>query len=486
MPDEAVCAVAPPTVAEDNAYFQFDERTGFSKKAGFQLKPKQIEAVLDLVQWPKSLNKLEVGCGKTVVSTAVSLMQGYEVTVVTVPPILITGWVKWLNQVSSGVVEYRGLPKHRKRLQEQFESCRWIVCSHAIFRDDFEVIETALKRRWLEVIVDEAHFLKNSKSKLFKLVQKLTAGNRGCQMLTGTPISKPLDSYAYIKLKTPEIYKSRTAFEACHVAERDFFKNPIKYANLDILKERLDLRSVSGTKTEVHGYSLKPLTVPAEYELDPAHQRLYEQLVNERLLEFDNGTIIDASTAQKLRQALQQVVLNWAYFADDETVRPKFFDLLDLTLEEVEVDKLTSSKLIIWTKYKRSSKRVWDYCLAAGIPTVAAYGDTDSEKAVQAFMNDEKTRILVAQPQSCGAGLNPQHVCNEMLFAEIDTVPIYARQAFGRIDRVGQTKTPRIKIATALGTVQVGLLRDLLSNDDLVQQIEPTKKSVRDMLLGRD
>lgn len=478
MPDAAA------EIPEKSRYALFDEAYGFAEKAGFQLAPKQVEYVHQLIDWPKSLDKLEVGCGKTVVSTVVSLMQGYEVTVVTVPPILIKSWVTWLRQVSDRVVSYKGTPKQRLAMQPEFETCRWIVCSHAIFRDDFEEIERGIRRRWLEVIVDEAHWLKNPKSHLFKKVQKLGGGNRGIQLLTGTPVSKPLDAYSYIKLKNPEIYKSNTVFEACHVAERDFFKKPIKYANLDVLKERLDLRSVSGTKTEVHGYNLKALMPDCSYDLDPAHYRLYEKLVDDQLLDFPDGTIIDVSTAQRLRQALQQIVLNWAYFADDETVRPAFFDMLDLTMEEIEVDKLTSSKLIIWTKYKRSSKRVWDYCLAAGIPTVAAYGDSNAEKAVELFMENDKTRILVAQPQSAGAGLNPQHVCNEMLFAEIDTVPIYARQALGRIDRMGQTKTPRIKIATAARTVQVGLLHDLLNNDDLVQRIEPTKKSIREMLLG--
>lgn len=471
-------------MAQYSNYQAFDEAYGFSAKAGFQLKPKQIEYVELLVGWPKNLNKLEVGCGKTVVSSAVSLMLDYQVTVVTVPPILIKGWVKWLRQVSENVVSYKGSPVERRAMHAGLSAARWIVCSHAIFRDDFEVLEKAVRGRRAEVIVDEAHFMKNPKSILFKRVQKLTAGDRGNQALTGTPISKPLDSYAYIKLKNPEIYKNYGVFEACHVAERDFFKKPIKYANLDVLKERLDLHSVSGTKTEVHGYDKVVLTPPCEYDLDPAHYKIYEQLVDDQLLTFDDGSIIDASTAQKLRQALQQVVINWGYFAGDASVRPAFFDILDLTVEEIEVDKLTSSKLIIWTKYKRSSKRVWDYCLNLGIPTVAAYGDTNSEKAVDAFMDDEKTRILVAQPQSCGAGLNPQHVCSEMLYAEIDTVPIYARQSFGRIDRVGQLRTPRIKIATAARTVQVGLLNDLLYNDDMVQRIEPTKRSVREMLLG--
>ena len=100
-------------------------------------------------------------------------------------------------------------------------------------------------------------------------------------------------------------------------------------------------------------------------------------------------------------------------------------------------------------------------------------------------MHDPATRILVANPQSAGAGLNPQYVCSEALFLEMDTVPIYNRQSIGRLDRVGQTVRPRMRIAVALGTVQVGLFHDMLKNDDMVERIEPSKDSLRKMLLGQ-
>jgi hypothetical protein len=480
-------------------YEHFDAETGFSSKAGFQLSAKQIEKVHYLLLNPKNLNKMEVGCGKTVVSTVVSLMLDYRITIITVPPILITGWVEWLEQVSSDVLKYRGTPNERAGMN--IATARWVVCSHAIFRQDFARISADVAKacrtravsvdtrpkheRESEVIVDEAHALKNPKSVLYKKVVTITAGDVGLQMLTGTPISKPLDAYTYINLKSPGEYRSYAHFEAVHVAERDFFKNPTKYANLDLLRENLDKASVSGTKEEMHGYKLKPLTPNCHYDLDPQHMALYTKLVDEQLLSFEDGTIIDASSVQKLRQALQQVVVNWAHFANDPSKRAAIFDMIDLTMEEIEVTDKSKSKLIIWTTYKMSSKRIWDYCLAQGVKTVAAYGDSDSEKAVQLFMKDEATRILVAQPQSCGAGLNPQYVCSEALFPEISTVPIYNRQAWGRIDRVGQVRIPRMKLAVARGTVQEGLYLDLLRNDDMVAYIEPTKKSIRQMLLGQ-
>ena len=307
---------------------------------------------------------------------------------------------------------------------------------------------------------------------------------RNLQLLTGTPVNKPIDAYAYIKLVTPDVYRSMGHFEMMHVEERDFFKKPTKFGNLDLIKDNLAQQAISRTKEELHGYDLKPLFPDSEYELAPEHYKLYTKLVDEQLLLFDDGSMIDASTAQRLQHALQQVVVNYDYFSNVPANKSAAYDLIDLTISETECERPDKSKLIIWTKYKRTTRSVLAYC-GEKMSTVAAYSEANTERSINQFMDDPKTRILVAQYQSAGAGLNPQHVCNEALFLELDVVPLYIRQAMGRIDRTGQTKVPRMRFAVAKGTVQEVLLINLLRNDWLVEQVEPSKKGIREMLLGK-
>ncbi len=467
-----------------STYSQFDTDYSFALRAGFQLTPMQVNLVEQTARWGKSLNKAEVGCGKTVMSTVTSLMQGYDLTIITAPPILITGWAKWLRQVSEQVLIYRGSPKDREKLREGFSQARWIICSHAIYRDDYPQLVEAVKGRICEVVVDEAQALKNPQSMLYRKVSAMVMGDVGCQMLTGTPLSKPLDAYSYIKIKTPTVYRSYGHFEAMHVADRDFSKKPIAFCNLDMLASNLNMQTVSANKEEMHGYNLKPLVPDCSYDLDPAHYKLYAKLVDQQLLEFDDGSIIDATNSHKLRHALQQVVVNWDHYANDPSKRSAAYKVIDQTLEEIEVDRLDKSKLIIWVQYKRTAQSVIDYCNKLGIRTVGAYSEAPTEANVQAFLNDESVRVLVGNPQSCGAGLNPQGVCSEALFLEMSTVPMYMHQSMGRIDRVGQMKVPRFKFAVANKTIQTSLLSDLLRGDDLMQQVAPTMASIRAMLLG--
>lgn len=467
------------------SFREFDEAAGFSSKLPFTLAPLQIQDIEQFVLWDKSLNRYEVGGGKTVVSTIVSLMRCEDITIVTVPPILIRPWVRWLNSVSQDVVEYQGRDRN-KRLASA-KAVRWIVCSHAIFRQNFHIFEhIGTRTQRLGLIVDEAHWLKNVESQLYKKSVQLTYGaERFMQMLTGTPTSKPLDYYAYIKIISPHIYRTYEHFENLHVATRDQYRTPKTFKNLDMLSKNFEHHNILRTKEQIHGYNIKPLYPDCSYVLSDKHQALYERLVDEQLLLLPDGMKIDASTAQKLYHAMQQIVVNFSHFSGNPEDRSAAYDLLDLTVEQTECNTKGKSKLIVWTLYKMTSRSVWKYLEGLGIKTVAAYSETKSQDSFDQFMDDDDTRVLVAQYQSAGAGLNPQGVCWETLHLETSRTPLHAVQSFGRVDRMGQKHVPTIRVGVAENTIQTALFHQLLHNDDILSSIEGDRKKLRDLLLGR-
>lgn len=465
------------------SYEEFNKATGFEEKAGFKLTELQVQDALQFKAWRFSLNRYEVGGGKTTVSTLVSMMGDAETALVLVPPILIRPWIRWLEKFSDSVLMYRGTPVTRKKMV--LKGNRWIVMSHAIFRTDFERIYEELNGVNLDIIVDEAHWLKNIKSKLYTYTGVISNRPKGSlQMLTGTPTSTPLDSYAYMRLQRLNHYRSYAHFENCHVYKRDFFKRVTAYTNLEELSARFAERSIHRTKQEVHGYNNTPLYPDTTYELSPDHQALYIKLVEDQLLTFADDSVIDATTATRLYHACQQIVVNYDYFSNDPTNRSAAYDLIDQTIEETECLLEGKSKLIIWTYYKLTSRNVLAYLAKLGYDAVGAYSEVNSEKSFERFMDDPKCRIGVFQYQSAGAGLNPQAVCWEALFLELTTTPLLMTQSMGRIDRVGQLHKPSIRIAQAEGTIQTTLLQRLLENDHLVSTVERTKNSLRNALMG--
>lgn len=420
---------------------------------------------------------LEVGCGKTVCSTLVALSWKTPYVVIICPPIIIDDWADWLKSIGQTSVSVYRSPK---RTINDLNS-KWVVMSHSTYRNDFKKILLHYAARDVSLIVDEAHNMKSVESKLWKNTLTFIGKNRHIQMLTGTPTSKPTDTYAYMRIKTPDLYRSYSHWESTHVEEKDFFGAIKSYQNLELLRENFKLKTVTRDKREIFGYTLKPFIQPIRYNLSDKHMRTYRKLVEEQLLLLPSGKKIDATTAIRLRHALQQVVVNFSKFTENEEDVSASFELIEHYIDSIDPFNPKNSKFIIWTWYQSSSGNIYEYLKTKyGSATVtAAYGKVDSQKAVQRIKNDAATRLMVAHPGSVGVGLNLQYVCNKMLTIELPTTSIPVKQLIGRVDRVGQTLQPDIYFGVAKGTIQEYLFQKLLANDDLVSKVEITDMSLR-------
>lgn len=451
----------------------------------FDLALLQVQDITNLAQYSKVGWFLEVGTGKTVCSTVLAMIRGNTTNLVIMPPILIPQWKAWLELVDPGacIGVYYGPKREAGALD-----CKWVLTSHGIFRNDYAKISKALLPRKLMILVDEAQALKNVQSKLYKYVKMLSAG-ADLQLLTATPTSVPDDAYSYISLKTPGIYRSKGHFENLHAGERDFFKKVLEWKDLETISANLHLQATKRTKEEMFAGMLNPPVYQTlRYDLAPAHLKLYEQLVDECILDLVNsGKKIDASTPQLLYHATQQMILNYDYFADDPAKMAVAFDMIDEVISETGCLDPGRSKLILWTYYKRSTARVLRYVQEkyGEKVAVAAYSGADSAKSVRRFMTDSDARIMAAQPTSVGVGLNAMTVCWEALFLEFSAVSMHIRQSIGRVDRVGQLHIPNIRFGVANNTCQVKLLSNLFKRDDEVSVVERNPQTLREALLGR-
>lgn len=463
-------------------------------KLPFELRADQIGAIEETVPFDRVGLFAEVGTGKTAMATVLALCWDNDINIVLMPPILLRQWERWLKSVrnAGAVLIYRGTVKVREELRATLMRHRWVLMSPGIFKNDYNLLAQMLVGKTLTGIIDESHMLKNVGSQTYKKVRDFFLGHN-LQMLTGTPLSAPGDAYAYVKLKTPSVYRSQKQFEDIHVEERDFFGNIQKWRNLPLLKTNLMLQSVRLLTADVLKHLHKPNYIPIYYDLDPEHRRLYNQLMDEQLLLLPDGGKIDATSASRLYNAAQQIICNTAHFSG-ENFRPACFDLVDQVCDEIDVDNQSvnedgtpaASKLIIFTYYRMTSKAVVDYLAHRG--AVACYSDVtakNQEANIDRFMTDPTCRILVAQPTSAGFGLNPQAVCHEALWLETPVVPKDFHQGVGRIYRDGQRHVPNVRIAIADGTIQVRLHERLLLKDELVNQVQTGYQDLRDAIAGR-
>jgi hypothetical protein len=456
-----------------------------------ELNAMQKEDIVRLAELVRALGDLPVGYGKTAILTCVALMLGARTNVILMPPVLVPQWVKWLNKLKGmgQVLAYSGGPAKRQALD--IGAARWLVMSYGVFNND---IDRLLRLPGPRLIgVDEVQNIKG-RGVLYKNVNKFAPYPEPFIGMSGTIMSKPDDGYAYVKMNTPTVYATHRVFRATHVLEYDFFDNPVKWHNLDLLEKNLDLARVRRTKAEVHAHLPQPVYVPLEYDLAPAHLQLYHRLMDEQLLEVADGKI-DATTAGKLYTCSQQIIANWGYFSDDEKNVPQLFEMLEQVCDELGLGDPVlpgeeRSKLIVWSKFRMTTRRLIafmnKYLKPKGKYATAAYGEVDSARGLEEFKHDPDCVAGVFQPGSVGAGADGiQHVCWAQFWVEMPTTTIPFNQSVGRCDREGQRFQPTIWIAVARRTIQQTLLKNLFANDQLVVQAGGSKQSIKELIFPK-
>jgi hypothetical protein len=402
------------------------------------------------------------------------------------PPILQLGWLRWLQKIPGvTAVLYRGTPKERAQIQ--LTGFDFVIMSLPIFKQDYERIVKDFAGQRVGLIVDEATSIKNSGSANHKKVRDFAAG-RPLMLLTGTPTATPEDGYAYVKLLAPEVYRNKRVFDSVHVEERDFFGNVKRWTNLELLKENMALNSVRLLKAECMPWIPKPIYTPMPYSLAPEHQALYNQLVEQQVLELEDGGKIDATQVTKLFTCCQQLVLNWGHFCGDTTkaFAAQGYDLLDEVLEELDTKSPAGRKLIIYAYYRMTVANLAVHLKDYGVRVInSTVTPKQQELNKEAFIHSDSCRVLVIQPKSGAYGVDGlQDVCSDALVLECPTSPIEFEQAVGRLYRTGQKQRPHIRIAVAEGTIQVRLHNLLLHKDELANYIQGGFKSLREAVYG--
>jgi SNF2 family DNA or RNA helicase len=455
----------------------------------FELYPFQVESVNELGRYDRAGFYWEPGTGKTAGTTFwclhKSLTEGIDQWLVIMPPILLLQWERWLKSVkwhhdgeSPTVCVYAGTPKQRNA---KSLDCDFTLMSYVIFKNDYERLTEHFSGKKVGVVCDEGHAVKNITSQNHKAVRGFAEG-RPLAILTGTPLTTPMDAYAYVKLIAPGIYRNMRQFENVHIGEKDQYGTVIKWDNLDLLADNMKVQTSRILRREVQD-QLPPITFTTMvYDLAPAHHKLYERIAQEKLVEFEDGREINAISTQALYSALQQVIINWAHFEEDESKEPAALELVDEVFDEIG----PTAKLAVVANFIRSNSYL--SLKLAKYGAVAVYGEitpSNKQKAIKRFIEDPSCRCILLQPQSAGFGIDGlQHVCSDMLVLEAPTTAPPFYQVTARLDRDGQKNPVNCRIAVANKTVQVRMFKRLLENDATINSIQGGYKDLKDAIYG--
>lgn len=332
------------------------------------------------------------------------------------------------------------------------------------------------------VVLDESSSFKNSQSKRFKALKTMLPRISRIIELSGTPSSNGLmDLWAQLYLLDNGARLGRTLS-----VYREMFFDPDKRSRTQIFS----YAPKAGADKAIYGLigdiciSMKSedyLDLPAliyddiPVQLDDKAQKAYDQMERDMLLEVDEDTV-QANTAAVLSGKLLQLC-NGAIYNEDGVALPVHDCKLEVLLETIE--QLNGQHAVVYYHFAHDRERIIAALAGSGL-SVRVYNDKHDEDDWNAGAID----VLLAQPASCGYGLNLQDGGHHVIWFGLTWSLEEYQQANKRLHRQGQPYPVIIHRLLVKGGVDEDAAASLESKDatqeSLLRAIKARIEAVKD------
>lgn len=441
--------------------------------------PHQIEAAKRVLteMHGKAILADEVGLGKTI--EAGLILKEYMIrglvkkALILVPASLVVQWTKELNQKFF-------IPAMAQKKEYMWKQYDILVASIDTAKRSPHR-EHVMEQEYDMIIIDEAHKLKNSKSKNYEFINQLK--KKYCLLLTATPVQNEMQElFNLVSLLRPGILGNSGAFNDTYVQGKREAKNE---EQLQALLKKVMIRNmrrdgiVEFTKRKVHTIQL---------ELSPEERRLYDavtQFVQEQYRENGGlGSTFSMITLQReicsSREATFVTLYNmYQKCAEDSPMKQKIWELMSLIKEiqshskaqkTMELIKEINDKVIIFTEYRATQDYLQRILFEHGISSVPFRGGFKRSKKdwmTELFQN--RAQVLIAT-EAGGEGINLQF-CNHIINYDLPWNPMRVEQRIGRIHRLGQTRDVYIYNLSTQGTIEEYILYLLYEKIHLFEMV---------------
>ena len=383
-----------------------------------ELLPHQVEGVRHLLQRTSALLADDMGLGKTRQAVVAAKLAGGRTLIV--PPATLRS--NWKNEIMA-----IGIPEETIFVVSGGKAvppitARWVICN-------YENVETVLRsnQRFETIVVDEAHFIKESGSKRTQATMMLASKIPRRYILTATPVlNRESEIHSLLRLGGhPVGLMPVEEFSKIFARSRE--------ARLD-LNHRISEWMLRRMKTEVVSLPGKERTI---VKLDPpkAFVREFSEIVNNEGL-------------MAIQKFVQMITVS---------ERHKITFVVDALQSMGEKDKA-----IVFCNRLESVNTIVREMENAGIGCVRYTGKEveNRDEAVRLFQKDPDTRVFVSTFGAGGVGITLTSG-NIVIHAGLPMTPAHLDQAEDRANRIGQKRRVRVLVPALKGSIDEGLL-DLL------------------------
>lgn len=355
----------------------------------------------------------EMGLGKTVTALAVAkhlTNEGARRILVTVPLAVLENWRREILKHT----DYAPRVLYGETIDADLDL--W-VSEGGIALATFESIQRVNQKNVLEAlktveltIVDEAHFLKNPKTKRSRAVLPWIRGAERTMLMTGTPLENSLDefvtliSYVQPNLELPEDMTAHSKFRKA-IAPVYLRRNQV-----DVLQELPEIQDEEDF-----------------IELSEADVEYYRRALSKRDWHLSRRARVLSGEKSSTVQRIQGIV--------EESVE-------------------SGHKVLIFSYYLETID-VLRRCLKQDdpyTPLTGALSSLERQLEVDKFTEAKEPGVLLAQATAGGTGLNIQ-AASVVIIVEPQSKPSLEDQMIARSHRMGQTKAVRVIRLRGKGTL---------------------------------
>jgi superfamily II DNA or RNA helicase len=465
--------------------------------------PKGLQATLrdyqlDGLAWMQFLREYDLGgiladdmgLGKTV-QTIAHILTEKEAGRLTAPALVIAPtslMANWMEESARFAPELKVLllqGKERMDLFDQIDGADIVLTTYALLPRDEEKLR---EHEYHLVILDESHYIKNTRSKAAQTAGSLNARHRLC--LSGTPLENHLgELWSQFHFLLPGLLGDEKTFNSQfrHPIERQ--DDPVRRA---LLNRRIKPFLLRRTKENVAKELPQKTEMIRRIEISGPQRDLYEtvRLAMDKKVreEIDRkgvarSQIVILEALLKLRQVCCDPRLVKAMPGKKNTaaVSAKLIDLMQM------VDDLLGEgrKILVFSQFTSMLALIEEELDARNIPYAILTGETRDRSAQVAAFQQGAVPIFLISLKAGGVGLN---------LTAADTVihydpwwnPAAENQATDRAWRIGQDKPVFVYKLIAKGTLEEKIQLLQQKKSELAQSILAEGESQKMALTQED
>jgi superfamily II DNA or RNA helicase len=322
-----------------------------------------------------------------------------------------------------------------------------VITSYTLFRLDFDEYDAV---SWAGLLLDEAQFVKNHKSRAHQCAKRLRAPFK--LAITGTPLENNLmELWSLLSITAPGLFPNAARFS-------EYYQRPIETQadgdRLTQLRRRIRPFMLRRTKDQVASDLPAKQEQVLELELHPRHRRVYQMhLQRERQKVLGLLGDLNQNRFEIFRSItmLRQLSLDASLYDDKYSDIPS--SKLDVLMELLEDVVAEGHRTLIFSQFTGYLGKVRARLDDAGVSYSYLDGRTRNRAAaIDGFKNGD-TSVFLISLKAGGFGLNLTEA-DYCILLDPWWNPAAEAQAVDRAHRIGQTKNVMVYRLVASDTIE--------------------------------